>query len=58
MNGLYYIGLDVHKKHVSYVIKTATVGAERLGRLDRATLDRKKVGKKVGTSSTFRPSYR
>jgi transposase len=23
MNGLYYIGLDVHKKHVSYVIKTA-----------------------------------
>jgi transposase len=24
MNGLYYIGLDVHKKHVSYVIKTAS----------------------------------
>lgn len=23
MSGLYYIGLDVHKKHVSYVIKTA-----------------------------------
>lgn len=23
MNGLYYIGLDVHKKHVSYVIKDA-----------------------------------
>ena len=24
MNGHYYIGLDVHKKHVSYVIKTAS----------------------------------
>jgi hypothetical protein len=24
MKELYYIGLDVHKKHVSYVIKTGT----------------------------------
>jgi hypothetical protein len=29
MNGLYYIGLDVHKKHVSYVIKNGA--GERIG---------------------------
>ena len=42
MNGLYYIGLDVHKKHVSYVIKTAAgerVGAARRRRRPMRQMD-------------------
>ena len=33
MSELYYIGLDVHKKHVSYVIKTATGDCVRAGQM-------------------------
>jgi hypothetical protein len=33
MNGLYYIGLDVHKKHVSYGIKTGAGDCIRAGQV-------------------------